>query len=37
VNDYIVKNPLISKEEMVHLGGFGSKSTMNRAINKMNK
>lgn len=36
VKDYLDNNPLISKEELVHLGGFGSKSTMNRAMNKMN-
>lgn len=35
VNDYIKKNPVVTKEEMVQLGGFGSKSTMNRALNKM--
>jgi len=35
VKDYIENNPDISKEEMVQLGGFGSKSTMNRALNKM--
>jgi AraC-like DNA-binding protein len=37
VKDYLDNNPLISKEELVHLGGFGSKSTMNRAMNKMNR
>jgi AraC-like DNA-binding protein len=36
VKDYLDNNPIISKEELVHLGGFGSKSTMNRAMNKMN-
>jgi len=36
VQDYLDNNPQLSKEELVHLGGFGSKSTMNRAMNKMN-
>jgi len=37
VKDYIEKNPVVTKDEMVQLGGFGSKSTMNRALNKMKK
>lgn len=36
VNDYLEKKPLTSKEELVQLSGFGSKSTMHRAMNKMN-
>lgn len=36
VNDYLEKHPLTSKEELVQLSGFGSKSTMHRAMNKMN-
>jgi len=35
VNDYLMNNPKTSKEELVQLGGFGSKSTMLRAMNKM--
>ena len=35
VNDYLKNNPDTSKEELVQLGGFGSKSTMHRALNKM--
>jgi AraC-like DNA-binding protein len=36
VNDYLEKNPLTSREELVQLSGFGSKSTMHRAMNKLN-
>jgi AraC-like DNA-binding protein len=35
VNDYLKDNPKTSKEELVQLAGFGSKSTMHRAMNKM--
>jgi len=37
VLDYLAKNPLSTKEELVQISGFGSKSTMNRALNKMKK
>ena len=35
VNEYSKNNPKTSKEDLVQLGGFGSKSTMLRAMNKM--
>lgn len=34
INDYLAKYPLTSKDELVQLGGFGSKSTMMRAMKK---
>jgi len=37
VHDYLEKNPLTTKEELAHLSGFGSRSTMNRALNKMKR
>jgi len=37
VHDYLENNPLITKEELVHLSGFGSRSTMNRALSKIKK
>ena len=35
VIDYIEKYPFTSKDELVQLSGFGSKSTMHRAMNKL--
>jgi len=37
VCEYLDKNPTILKDELVHISGFGSKSTMNRALNKMKR
>lgn len=35
-SEYLKKDPLVSKEELVQICGFGSKSTMLRAMHKMN-
>ena len=34
VNNYLKENPTTPKDELVQLGGFGSMSSMQRAINK---
>ena len=35
IQDYLITKPFATKEELVLISGFGSKSTMNRALNKM--
>ena len=35
IQDYLITKPYATKEELVLISGFGSKSTMNRALNKM--
>jgi YesN/AraC family two-component response regulator len=34
ITDYLKENPATSKDELVQLGGFGSLSSMNRALKK---
>lgn len=37
ITDYVKENPSTTKDELVQLGGFGSISSMTRAVNKFNE